>query len=362
MDVSISEFGVYALWAAGAGASLPLATTNNSILNTRAKSLNIQSFYTTLLGIVLGGFGALPLSLLSSTKWQAPTCWWSMLGGICTLPACGALIAAPHLGIQLTLLIILSAQLITTICLDSFDGRLLRDPKCVIGLFLVVLGAVLDDIREHPASHVAPRSLSQDAALVNSFFQYARQNTEIVDVALAAVVGIGYTLQAKCNSRLGKDLGDPVRATVVSSAVNCAASVPIVCFLCARLDIWPVFIAGDWPRFVFAAFQSAFYITTMTVLPARIGYTAAFMCIQCGSLCTSTVVDALGVIGEKNPVNKWRVIAMCLVVAGVWLFNLGSSGSQAHEREQGDVEELEVLMPQEAGESGKQVHNDPPGG
>jgi len=223
----------------------------------------------------------------------------------------------------------------------------------VIGLILVILGAALDDIGARPANHVTPKSLAQGDALMNSFIQYARENSEMLDVVLAAVGGIGYSLQAKCNSRLGKDLGDPVRATVVSSSVNFVASVPIVWFCCARLHIWPVFIASDWPRFIFAAFQSAFYITTMSVVPARMGYTTAFMCIQCGSLSASTTADALGVIGEIRPLNRWRVITICLVVAGMLLFNNGSSKSQAQEQEQGDVEEMEVLLPQEAVESGK---------
>ncbi len=54
---------------------------------------------------------------------------------------------------------------------------------------------------------------------------------------------------------------------------------------------------ADLPRFAFAAFQSAFYIYTMSILPSKVGYTACVLAIHAGMVCVSAGVDAAGFIG-----------------------------------------------------------------
>jgi len=332
----MNDFWFYSLWSLAAGASLPLATANNAILNVRSEYPNVQSFYTSLLGIVLGGICVLPLSLNSASKWQAPTCWWSLLGGLCALPAFGVLVAVPVLGIQLALLVVLCAHLVTTLILDEIEGRCQSAPsKRLLAVALVLFGAALDSIKRQQsvdpqlADLESSRSLLKDA-LTNLFY-----------IAMTALVGVGYTLQAKCNGRLAKDLGSPACATAVSAMVNLVASVPILWFLCNCLGKWPVFLAGDWPQFVFAALQSAFYIGTISVVPERIGYTSSFMAIQCGSLVVSSIVDSMGVLGVSSGVafNVWRVAAIHFVFAGLYLL---SSDGPAEDSYEGGQSELEI--------------------
>lgn len=324
----MNEFYFYSLWSLAAGASLPLATANNAILNSRSQYPNVQSFYTSLLGTLLGGICVFPFSLNSTEKWQAPTCWWSLLGGLCALPACGVLVAVPVLGIQVALLVVLCAHLFTTLILDEIDGRCqLAHSTRLIAVAVVLIGAALDSMHRQQSvdpelsGHEGSRSLLR-GALTNLFY-----------IAMAAIVGVGYTLQAKCNGRLAKDLGSPARATGVSALVNLVASIPILLLLSNYLGIWPVFLVGDWIQFVFAALQSAFYIGTISVVPDRMGYTFAFMAIQCGSLVVSSIVDAVGVLGVSVAFDAWRFAAINFVFAGLFLLSGDGSVEDSEESE-----------------------------
>merc|ERR1712032_173539 len=123
-----------------------------------------------------------------------------------------------------------------------------------------------------------------------------------------ALAGASYALMAKCNTQLARDLGETSRAVMVCACVTVVASLP----LCATLYFWlhvkPVFLLSDWPKFVFAGLQNAFYIGSMSVLPSLQGYTVCFMAVQGGSLCASTLMDAMGIAGKEVPLtmlSRW---------------------------------------------------------
>lgn len=300
----------YFVWAFVAGATIPLATANNAILNTRSAHVNSQAFYTALLGVVLGGISVLPLVLPVPKELSLPTTWWSWLGGLCTLPSFGMLLAVPVLGVQVTLLIVLCGQLFATLLIDSLDGRALFSGFVrIIALGSVVVGCCLDGLQFGVPQ---PQSLSVSAGA---------QTPMIVLVALSAAVGIGYSCQAKCNTVLAKGLGSPARATLVSALVNLGASIPIICILCVGFGRSPVFLVEDWWRLVAAALQSAFYIYTMSTLPSKVGYTACFLAIHAGMLCVSAAVDNAGLAGQVRKISVRRCMAIALVLVGAYVFN-----------------------------------------
>lgn len=337
-----ADVRLHMFWAFLAGVSIPLGTANHAILNTRSDHPKYQSFYTTLLSTVLGGIAVVPLACTSPSLVKAPCKLWSLLGGLCSIPAFGVLIAAPDLGIQISLLILVGAQLLMTLVLDHLDGRmLLSSPIQLLGLGCVFCGILTDSQAGPHFSHHQPRLLS---AVEESFPTHVL----VRDIVLSALCGIGYTLQAKCNNTLAKDVGSGAGATSVSSAVNLFASLPIAWFLCISMNRWPTFLLSDWPRFAFGAVQSAFYIGCLSVVPSRIGYTASFMSVQLGSLLVSSIVDASGVLGNYVPFTMWRASGLTFVVVGLWLFSSQSkSPSEAlddnSERQRKDLEEKEGL-------------------
>lgn len=341
MKWSLNDVWLYTFWAFVAGATIPIGTANNAILNTRSEFPQYQAFYTSLLGIALGGFGLLPLAYVSAIECKAPTRWWSLCGGLWTLPAFGILIAAPDLGIQLTLLVGLVAQLATTLLLDRLDGRhLFTSPSRLLAVGIVLCGVFMDQPNP-PISkiHLRTRSLLASNQAHDGLEASLTSRVVIVDIVLSALSGIGYTLQSKCNNVLSKDVGSAAGATAVSAAVNALASVPICWYLCACLEKWPTFLLQDWPRFVFAAFQSAFYIGSLSLVPRFIGYTTSFMAVHCGSLVTSTMFDAAGTLGKRIPFGISRAIALMFVLAGVWLFSRATAAEascETHEKPNGD--------------------------
>merc|ERR1719498_206917 len=95
-----STFLLCFAWAFIAGSTLPLATVNNAMINSRSSHSDYHAFYTTMLGIILGGVSVLPLALRPPFKWSEMQSVWPWLGGLCTLPAFGMLVAVPALGVQ----------------------------------------------------------------------------------------------------------------------------------------------------------------------------------------------------------------------------------------------------------------------
>mmetsp|Transcript_84197 Transcript_84197/g.132983 ORF Transcript_84197/g.132983 Transcript_84197/m.132983 type:complete len:371 (-) Transcript_84197:290-1402(-) len=314
------DIWLYISWACVAGVTIPIATANNVILNTRSDNPEYQAFYTSLLGLVLGGFAVLPVAYLTTTRCKAPTRWWSLSGGIWTIPAFGIVIATPDLGIQLTLLIGLVAQLGATLLLDRLDGRLIFSPPSrSLAVGIVLLGVFLDQRNVLSSSHHHKSySLLETTHVVKAS---SIGHNFVRDSSLAALAGIGYTLQSKCNTVLAKDVGSAAGATAVSAVVKLLVSVPIIWYLCVCLDTWPTFLLQDWPRFVYAGFQSAFYIGSLAVLPRFIGYTTTFVAIHCGSFVTSILCDATETLGKRIPFSISRAVALMVVIVGVWMFS-----------------------------------------
>jgi transporter family-2 protein len=319
-------------WSLVAGLSIPLATANNAILNTRSTHLYGQAFYTGLLGVAIGALCLLPAMLQTSEPWGKPSKWWAPLGGICGLPGFGMLIAIPTLGIQTVLLIMLCVQLMITMLLDHFEGVInFSSVNRWLGVILVILGAYLDHIRERKAEESSFSSLMEDEYLLHeqprSILAAAASPSASMyfSIFVSAAAGACYALQAKCNVQLGKDLGSPIRATVFSAAVNMTASLPIMFTLCYFYNTWPVFRSADWLRFVFAGLQSCFYVLSLTVVPGILGYTPFFLTVQVGSLLISAILDSAGIIGKSFPFTYMQAVAIPLVLLGLLVFNSARS-------------------------------------
>jgi uncharacterized membrane protein YdcZ (DUF606 family) len=148
-------------------------------------------------------------------------------------------------------------------------------------------------------------------------------NPVLTMVLLAGVfmTGGGYALQAKCTSRLARDVGTTFRATAINALVNTLASLPLDAVICWGLGKPAVLSWLDWPFWLFVGFQSAFYIGSLAALPSVLGYTASFLILNVGKLASSTVIDALGVTGTVVPVDWLRCLCLVFSLAGTALFS-----------------------------------------
>jgi len=187
-------------WAALVGMSVPLEMCNTVFLNRASSQRHLHAFYIANLAVLMGGIEMVPPSFMISKPWGKPTKWWSVLGGICTLPTFITIAAGAVLGSQLVLITQLAALLGTFLLFDIYDGKVrLSNYPQLLGFAVVLVGVGKMGVGS---------DISSDSRLEAAIMLF-----------IVAISGVGYALQAKCNGELARDLGSPVRATMVSAMV-----------------------------------------------------------------------------------------------------------------------------------------------
>lgn len=294
---------LHMLWAVAVGASVTVQLCCSVLINRRSAEPGYHAFYVANLSVLLGGVALVPHAAVSSETFRGPKRWWSVLGGLWTLPSFVGIPAGALLGIQLVLLSQLLAMLGTALLFDLRRGRVHWTDATRMSGFLVVLGGVATD---NFAFSSTGSSLTPLAALL---------------LCGSFASGVGYAVQAKCNARLARDVGNTPRAVVISALVNIVAGLPLDLFLLFGKGVRPVADWRDWPLWVFAGAQSAFYIGSLAQLPRELGYTTSYLTLLLGKLISSSFVDALGLAGKVVPFEWKRGLAIALVLVGTALFS-----------------------------------------
>jgi len=212
----------------------------------------------------------------------------------------------------------LGALMTTFLAMDILDGRVsLADCMKALGLLVVFIGIGLDSLGHG-------NSTGSGFGLQGVFL-----------LAMVAVSGVGYGLQARCNGGLAEDVGSGARATMISAAVNILCSLPIDCWIFWGKRVSPTFDVSLWYLWLVAGFQSAFYIGSMAYLPKVLGFTTCYVVTLSAKLLTSLVVDDFGLTGSIVPITFARTASVVCVVSGAIIFNSrqtsGSSSSEDDE-------------------------------
>mmetsp|Transcript_76193 Transcript_76193/g.176768 ORF Transcript_76193/g.176768 Transcript_76193/m.176768 type:complete len:366 (-) Transcript_76193:91-1188(-) len=300
------HFALLVLWALLVGASVTANLVVGVVLNKRAPqaSRDAHSVYITNLSVLLGALLLLPRCFTARAPCSRPKRWWSLAGGICTLPTFLCLPAGALLGSQVVLLTQLVAMLGTALIFDVHKGRVQLTDVSRLGGFAVVLTGVVVEV-------VGARGAGRSGLTV------------VAALFLLGVFasGVGYALQAKSNSRLAKDVGSTARSTAISSAVTLVACLPLDIVLSALYGVTPVVSLKDRWLWLFVGAQSAFYIASLSRLPGYLGYTTSYLMLLLGKLASSSVADAVGLTGTKVPFDWIRALALFLVFFGTGLFS-----------------------------------------
>jgi len=309
----LSRFA-FCAWAACVGVSVTLQLLNSVTLNRYSADPTYHSVYISQITVLLGGLVAAPSATLEPKPWSLPRQWWTLLGGLCTVPQFALIAAGPYFGTEITLLGLLLGQLGTAFLVDVFNGKLaLENWPRLLGFAIVLGGIVANSL----SLGGGPRQPLQG--------QLGLQPALMLLGCVAT--GSGYALQAMCNGGLAEDLGHPARATVVCTVTNVLSNLPLLAAVYWGLHVMPVVSLSDWPRFLFAGVQNAFFIGSLSVLPRHLGYTLTYMCIQTSNLAASAVSDAYGLSGHLVPASFQRLASIACVVLGAGLFSAYESPS-----------------------------------
>eukprot|EP00401_Gymnodinium_catenatum_P079867 CAMPEP_0117501538 /NCGR_PEP_ID=MMETSP0784-20121206/23350_1 /TAXON_ID=39447 /ORGANISM="" /LENGTH=329 /DNA_ID=CAMNT_0005296795 /DNA_START=61 /DNA_END=1050 /DNA_ORIENTATION=+ len=302
------------------------------ILNSRSDDATPHAIYVNNFSVFLGGVMLVPRAVFSPAPCRKPTYWWSLLGGIYSIPGFVGIPAGNMMGVQVVLLVQLFAMLSTALAFDFRRGHVqLTDMKQLGGFCVVIAGVVVDN--------ASSMSFSGPNVLVS-----------LILLLLVFSSGVGYGLQAKCNGRLARDVGSSSRATIISAIVCLVATAPVNAYLCWGDGVQPRFRWNDWYFWAFAGFQSAFYIGSLAKLPQYLGYTTSYLVLLVGKLGSSTVVDAMGVTGKTVPFGALRAMSLVLVFIGTALFS-----GKAQPGPQPDVDGVPVDLSFTAGPDGAET-------
>lgn len=133
---------------------------------------------------------------------------------------------------------------------------------------------------------------------------------------LALLAGAVLPIQAGLNAKLGKTVGSPVQASLISFLVGTVALLMYVLISGQTLNVSslkqvsaPVWLGG---------ILGAFYVTVVILAFPRIGPALTFGLIVAGQMVVSLVLDHHNIlVAQAHPINLWRVLGVVLIVAGV---------------------------------------------
>jgi transporter family-2 protein len=136
---------------------------------------------------------------------------------------------------------------------------------------------------------------------------------------MAACAGAILPIQAGLNAKMGKVLGDPVFASLVSFIVG--TLVLLAYALITRVDLTQIGQAGNahWPVWT-AGLLGAFYVTAVIILVPKIGVALTFGLVVSGQLGLSLAFDHFGLLGlPVHTINWQRLAGILLIITGVVL-------------------------------------------
>ncbi|MBC5831541.1 DMT family transporter [Vibrio metschnikovii] len=141
--------------------------------------------------------------------------------------------------------------------------------------------------------------------------------TGLLLALVAVIAGALVPLQAGSNAELGRTLGHPLWATVISLAISMAIVLPIV--LNMRVALPALSEIRQLPFWVwFGGVAGVIYITSALMLVPRLGATNFIVCVIAGQLVTSLLMDHYGWMGLSIKANNpGRLVGGGLVLIGM---------------------------------------------
>ena len=138
-------------------------------------------------------------------------------------------------------------------------------------------------------------------------------------ILLAIIAGAVLPAQAGLNAKMGKAVGDPVYAALISFVVG---SFGLFTYsLVAKIDLSQISQASSvhWSVWT-AGLLGAFYVAAVVILVPKIGTALTFGLVVSGQLGVSLLLDHYGLLGlPVHEINWQRIAGIVLIIGGVLL-------------------------------------------
>lgn len=136
-------------------------------------------------------------------------------------------------------------------------------------------------------------------------------------LAAALVAGAAIPFQAGANAMLGRLLGHPLWATMVSLAISVALAIPVMLALKVPVPALATAATGPWWIWI-GGVAGVIYVTAALLLAPKVGAASFIVAVIAGQMAASLVIDHFGLMGfAQRPTSFARIGGLVLIVAGL---------------------------------------------
>jgi len=147
----------------------------------------------------------------------------------------------------------------------------------------------------------------------------------LLPLIIALLAGAAVPFQAGSNAALGRLLGHPLWATLVSLGVSVLMVIPALLVMRAPLPQVGALAQAPWWAW-FGGVAGVAYITAALMLTPRLGAAGFIVCVIAGQVLSSLLIDQWGLMGlAQRPVNGLRLAGVGLIVLGMFVVQWGTA-------------------------------------
>lgn len=141
---------------------------------------------------------------------------------------------------------------------------------------------------------------------------------KMIWIILVFIAGALLPIQAGLNTRIGKEIQNPVWASLISFAVGLVAMLVYVLLTRQKMEMSG--ISSVPLSYWIAGALGAFYVTVIVLAFPKIGAALTFGLIVAGQLTIAIVLDHFKIlVQQQHGINIYRIIGLLLIVSGVIL-------------------------------------------
>lgn len=133
----------------------------------------------------------------------------------------------------------------------------------------------------------------------------------------ALLAGAAVPFQAGANATLGRLLGHPLWATLVSLGISLVLVIPVMLASKVPVPMVGALLKGPWWIWI-GGVGGVIYITAALLLSPKVGAASFIVAVIAGQMATSLIIDHFGLMGfTARPVSFARITGLLLIVAGL---------------------------------------------
>jgi transporter family-2 protein len=148
----------------------------------------------------------------------------------------------------------------------------------------------------------------------------------LLPLGVSLLSGALVAVQAGFNPQLGRLLGHPLWASLVSFLIGTLALTAVICAMRVPAPAWPGTLgAAPWWLWLGGVF-GAFYVTAAILYAPQLGATVFMAAVVVGQMLASLLLDHYALAGfAERPLSAWRLAGAVLLVAGLVMIQLSSA-------------------------------------